>query len=109
MATSALVESEDELAFPTLNISYTSASSIPLALPPYIAKGLGWPKWFGFEGVNGRLAKWLLTILSRSNESHKNVTGWVFMDFYDEPTDSSLPLLMIELNYRQLGVSKSNR
>lgn len=44
-----------------LNITYFSAASFPLAFPPTIAKGFGWPKWgFGVEGVNGRVGKWLL-------------------------------------------------
>ncbi|KIM87478.1 hypothetical protein PILCRDRAFT_63700 [Piloderma croceum F 1598] len=46
----------------TLSITFFSASSIPLALPPMIARGFGWPKWgLGVSGVNERVGRWLLS------------------------------------------------
>ncbi|KAG2020875.1 hypothetical protein CC2G_006167 [Coprinopsis cinerea AmutBmut pab1-1] len=46
---------------PQLSITYLSAATFPLALPPFVAKGIGFPGWkLGFEGVNSRTAKWLL-------------------------------------------------
>jgi len=49
----------------TLSITFFSASSIPLALPPMIARGFGWPKWgLGVVGVNERVGRWLLGIFA---------------------------------------------
>ncbi|KAH6919147.1 PLC-like phosphodiesterase [Coprinopsis sp. MPI-PUGE-AT-0042] len=46
---------------PQLSITYLSAAAFPLAFPPAVAKGLGWPGWgLGFEGVNSRTARWLM-------------------------------------------------
>ena len=46
---------------PILGITYFSAALFPLALPPMIAKGFGWPAWgLGVEGVNSKLGTWLL-------------------------------------------------
>ncbi|RXW19859.1 hypothetical protein EST38_g6010 [Candolleomyces aberdarensis] len=45
----------------TLNIAYLSAATFPLALPPTVAMGMGFPGWkMGFEGVNARVGRWLL-------------------------------------------------
>jgi 1-phosphatidylinositol phosphodiesterase len=45
----------------TLNIAYLSAATFPLALPPTVAMGCGFPGWkMGFEGVNARTGRWLL-------------------------------------------------
>ncbi|KAG6813343.1 hypothetical protein H0H92_011891 [Tricholoma furcatifolium] len=97
---------------PTLSITFLSAANVPLALPPTIAKGFGWPKLgFGIEGVNSRLVRWLLNNLSVENNHSKTVVdekrgdpsqrirGWVLLDFYDEPDCALVPLL-IECNYR---------
>jgi len=110
----AVLVTPDFPAFPVLNISYTSASSIPLALPPTVAKGMGWPPWFGFEGVNSRFGKWLLNTLSQKEglrggggeKATKKITGWVLMDFYDDPAETCIPL-MVELNYRQHSCEKT--
>ncbi|KAF9244226.1 PLC-like phosphodiesterase [Melanogaster broomeanus] len=57
-------------AIPTLSISFLSASSIPFAFPPIIARGFGWPRWgLGFDGVNYRVGKWLLDKLSKDDDS----------------------------------------
>jgi 1-phosphatidylinositol phosphodiesterase len=46
---------------PTLGITFFSAASFPLSLPPVIAKGFGWPAWgLGVEGVNSKLGAWLI-------------------------------------------------
>ncbi|KAF8415897.1 PLC-like phosphodiesterase [Boletus edulis BED1] len=98
---------------PTLSISFTSASSIPLALPPVIARGFGWPKWgLGFEGVNHRVGKWLLSQLSSDNairlqnaevwhmDPDPRIRGWVLMDYYDDPIDAGIVPLLVECNFR---------
>lgn len=49
----------------SLSISFFSAASIPLALPPAIARGFGWPQWgLGVVGVNERVGGRLLTAFS---------------------------------------------
>ena len=81
-----------------LNISFFSAASFPLAFPPTIARGFGWPKWgLGVEGVNGRLGKWLLDRFAQDGERAR-IRGWAFMDYYAEPADV-VPLL-VECNFR---------
>ncbi|TDL27647.1 PLC-like phosphodiesterase [Rickenella mellea] len=123
-ATRILVEAEppNNPPFPVLSISYTSAASFPLAMPPTVAKGFGWPQvGFGVEGVNSRVARWLLDAFSRddtdgqlgkasSGEAEKfsktlstlepKIRGWVFMDFYQEPVESGIIHLLVECNYR---------
>jgi hypothetical protein len=62
-----------------LTISYTSASTFPLAFPNVIAKGFGWPEWgLGVEGVNARFMRWLLECIADG----KRVRGVIPMDFY---------------------------
>jgi 1-phosphatidylinositol phosphodiesterase len=54
---------------PTLSITYFSAASFPFALPPTIARGFGWPALgLGVEGVNIRVARWLLDVLTGTEE-----------------------------------------
>lgn len=54
---------------PTLSITYFSAASFPFALPPTIACGFGWPALgLGVEGVNIRVGRWLLDILTGTEE-----------------------------------------
>lgn len=99
---------------PTLSIAFLSASSFPLALPPTIAKGFGWPKvGLGVEGVNSRFAQLLLGLLGQGgtdtmsnalNEKaaatdEPRIRGWALMDFFAEPEAALVPLL-IECNYR---------
>ncbi|KAI5119572.1 hypothetical protein M0805_006457 [Coniferiporia weirii] len=82
---------------PTLNIAFFSAGSFPLALPPTVAKGFGWPAWkLGVEGMNARLGKWLLDQLSAPGGTPPK--GWVFMDFFKTP--EGLAPLLVECNYR---------
>jgi len=94
-----------------LSITFFSAASFPLALPPTVATGFGWPDiGLGIEGVNKRLAKWLLNLLTegtgdlaadgeKSGLDDPRIRGWVFMDFYSDPDPGVIPLL-VECNYR---------
>jgi 1-phosphatidylinositol phosphodiesterase len=100
---------------PRLAITYLSASSFPFALPQTIARGIGWPKiGFGIEGVNEQVGRWLLSLLDgsppaptgkaerdgiREGDNEPRIRGWVLMDFYSEPEDSVVPLL-VECNFR---------
>ena len=103
LSTEILLLPPGEQPFPILNISFFSASSIPLATPPTVAKGFGWPKWgLGVEGVNGRLGRWLLDRLGRDGggDGDARVRGWALLDFYTEPegADAVVPLL-VECNF----------
>jgi 1-phosphatidylinositol phosphodiesterase len=111
---------------PTLAITYFSAALIPLALPPIIAKGFGWPAWgFGMEGVNSRLGAWLLDklaggptdatdaeqgkalgaekpsspVLSVEAEEPR-IRGWTFLDYYSESKVGNIVPLLVECNFR---------
>jgi 1-phosphatidylinositol phosphodiesterase len=58
---------------PILPISFFSASSFPLALPPLVARGSGWPKLgMGVEGVNSRVCRWLIDLLGSDVESESS-------------------------------------
>lgn len=105
---------------PPLAISFLSAASFPLSLPPIIARGFGWPKLgLGIEGVNSRVGRWLLGILGgdspmdlkagKPTEPEKDnepvevpeprVRGWVLMDYFDEPERGGLVPLLVECNF----------
>ncbi|CAL1703413.1 unnamed protein product [Somion occarium] len=108
LATQILLPSPNNPPVPTLAITFFSAASFPLAFPPTIARGFGWPS-IGFGvGVNARLAKWLIDKLAGGeNDSEKpymnpgpRIRGWAFMDFYTDPQDNSVIPLLIECNYR---------
>ncbi|KAJ4468182.1 PLC-like phosphodiesterase [Lentinula aciculospora] len=82
---------------PTLSIIYTSAASFPFAAPKPIAEGFGWPKWgLGVEGMNPRLGKWILDRI----KSSCRLRGWVLVDFYNQPEDSLVELL-VECNFTE--------
>lgn len=90
---------------PVLSITFLSASSLPLALPPVIARGLGWPKYkLGFEGVNSRVGRWLLERLAGPSQGRRDadvgprIRGWALMDFFEVP--EGLVPLFIECNFR---------
>ena len=92
---------------PILGITYFSAAFFPLALPPVIAKGFGWPAWgLGVEGVNSKLGAWLLDKLAGRPDADKSVLeeprvrGWTFLDFYSEPEIGNLLPLLVECNFR---------
>ncbi|KAI0694163.1 PLC-like phosphodiesterase [Cerioporus squamosus] len=115
LATEVLLPPADYPSTPVLNVSFFSAASFPLAFPPTVARGFGWPKvGLGVEGVNGRLGKWLLDQLSGDSGSRTGqegdgekglngnddvrIRGWAFMDFFSEP-GNVVPLL-VECNFR---------
>lgn len=127
LATSILLPPQAPAPMPILSISFLSAASFPLALPPSVAQGFGWPKWgFGVEGVNSRVGKWLLDVLGGgcdvqrpsmykdeegSGEKDRLVSGgaagheprlrgWVFMDYFNHPENQGLVPLLVECNYR---------
>ncbi|KAJ9105094.1 hypothetical protein QFC20_004380 [Naganishia adeliensis] len=89
-----------------LTLSFASAASIPLAVPPLIANGLGFPRWgMGFRGVNARLRDWLLDrleALEGENEEKEDagglLRGIVPMDFYK---GAGLVELMVAFNVVQ--------
>ena len=112
---------------PILGITYFSAALFPLALPPMIAKGFGWPAWgLGVEGVNSKLGTWLLNkldarvaaeqgeeettlddekqhLLSPSveeGEEEPRLRGWTLLDFYSESEIGNIVALLVECNYR---------
>jgi len=95
-----------------LPLSFSSASSFPFALPSMVARGLP-----GVQGMNSRILQWAANILSAGGSnatqaqqavnaptpSHR-VSGWLMMDYYDDPA-GIIPLL-VEMNYmnRSLGL-----
>ena len=115
---------------PTLAITYFSAAFFPLALPPVIAKGFGWPAWgLGVEGVNNKLGTWLLDkldagVLAKQDEEETflddekqrllssspllpleegeepRLRGWTLLDFYSESEIGNIVALLVECNYR---------
>ncbi|CAK5277381.1 unnamed protein product [Mycena citricolor] len=104
LATAVIEPHPTDETIPALPITYFSAASFPLAAPQTIAQGFGWPKLgFGVEGVNDRLGKWALDQLESGGRTEKKgeprIRGWVFLDYYEEPQNSLVPLL-IEFNHR---------
>ncbi|KAJ7184395.1 PLC-like phosphodiesterase [Mycena filopes] len=107
LATSVLEpQPSDAAGPPVLPISYFSASSFPLAAPQTISQGFGWPSWgLGVEGVNSRVGKWALGQLGNGvkkgekGEGEPYIRGWTFMDYYEEPKNALVPLL-VEFNFR---------
>lgn len=89
----------------TLSITFFSAASFPLATPPAVAQGFGWPRWgLGVEGVNSRVGRWLLDLLSDTElkstiGAEVTLRGWALMDFYSDP-EHALADLLVECNYR---------
>jgi 1-phosphatidylinositol phosphodiesterase len=112
---------------PALALTFLSASAIPLALPPTIARGFGWPALgLGVEGVNARFVRWLLQHLAGAAPGDaasamprdaagagstatlvapvpvppapaRRVRGWVLCDYFADPRGAIVPLLL-ELN-----------
>lgn len=97
---------------PTLNIAFFSAGSFPLATPPVVAKGFGFPAWkLGVEGINERLGKWLLDTLAAATGAGGSAIqpiprGWVFMDFFKKP--EGLAELLVECNFLSGGEPSSS-
>ncbi|KAI0082859.1 PLC-like phosphodiesterase [Panus rudis PR-1116 ss-1] len=101
LSTQILLPPPNNPPMPVLSITFFSAASFPLAFPPTIARGFGWPQaGFGIEGVNARVGKWLLDLLSRGGTDDPQVRGWAFMDFYRDPEDNGVVPLLVECNYR---------
>jgi len=103
LAMSNLLPVPDEPPTPVLRISFFSAASFPFAFPPTIARGFGWPKiGFGVEGVNARLARRLMDMLSgeakNSRFDEPRLRGWALLDFYEDPETALVPLL-VEFNF----------
>lgn len=105
---------------PVLPMSFSSASSIPLALPGMVATGIGVGS-VGYQGVNQRLFQWATnfltaagtnalvepagTVETQDNQAPPNlqrVCGWLMMDFFDEPT--GLVPLLVELNWMNQNI-----
>ncbi|KIP02632.1 hypothetical protein PHLGIDRAFT_32127 [Phlebiopsis gigantea 11061_1 CR5-6] len=102
LATQILLPPPGDPPTPSLAITFFSASSFPLASPPTVARGFGWPKLgFGVEGVNSRAAQWFMKMLAEGTGESKEprIRGWALMDFYDDPEKALVPLL-IECNFR---------
>ena len=100
---------------PTLSITYFSGVLFPLALPPVVAKGFGWPAWgLGVEGVNSKLGAWLLDKLvgppvpdaaeqgaaEKRLSEEPRIRGWTFLDYYSESEVGNIVPLLVECNYR---------
>ncbi|KAI0948706.1 hypothetical protein AcV7_009376 [Taiwanofungus camphoratus] len=116
LATQILLPPPNDPPFPTLAITFFSASSFPLAFPPTVALGFGWPKLgFGVEGVNGRVGTWLIDMLSSgsagklqssSERAGKDkardirLRGWALLDFFEHPENNAVVPLLVECNFR---------
>jgi 1-phosphatidylinositol phosphodiesterase len=97
LAKAPLLPPPASITQPVLSITYCSGASFPFATPPVIATGFGWPSiGLGTEGVNSRIARFLLTALKENT----TLRGWTLMDFYDKPVGSGIVPLLIEYNFR---------
>lgn len=100
----------------------------PLALPPVVAKGFGWPKMgLGVEGVNSKLGAWLIDqlgdrsdlnkssaapktfntkksekeeIAAAAGQSEPRIRGFALLDYYSEPEGGDIVPLLVECNFR---------
>ncbi|KAI0042108.1 PLC-like phosphodiesterase [Auriscalpium vulgare] len=121
MSTNLLIPPETASASnPVLSITYFSASSFPFATPTVVSTGFGWPSFgFGVEGVNSRVARFLLAALSSTAipaqavsdagesdaararyDEGPELRGWTLMDFFEEPVGSGVVPLLVECNFR---------
>jgi len=97
LSTHLLLPPPASITQPVLSITYFSAFSIPFATPTVVSTGFGWPLFgFGFEGVNSRVAHFLLEAL----KGKMTLRAWTLMDFYDLPVGTGLVPLLIEHNFR---------
>jgi hypothetical protein len=93
--TDHLLSGSHRPSYSNLTLSFSSAGSIPFALPSFVAKGFGWPNWgLGYRGVNELLRDWLLDRLeaqARGRDSNarpsstgggERIRGIVPMDYY---------------------------
>ncbi|GJE87940.1 PLC-like phosphodiesterase [Phanerochaete sordida] len=103
LATEILLPPPIDPPLPSLAITFFSASGFPLAFPPTIARGFGWPKvGLGVEGVNARVVRWLASMLGAADASGRvkdpRIRGWTLADFYADPEPALVPLL-VECNF----------
>lgn len=104
LAKAPLLPPSASITQPVLSITYCSAATFPLATPPVVATGFGWPSiGLGTEGVNSRIARFLLTALKENTP----LRAWVFMDFYDKPVGGAIFPLLIEYNFRGSAIVSS--
>ncbi|KAH9063751.1 PLC-like phosphodiesterase [Lactarius deliciosus] len=97
LSTCLLLPPPASITQPVLSITYFSASSFPFATPAVISTGFGWPRFgLGFEGVNSRVAQFLLVTLKKK----MTLCAWTFMDFYEMPVGTGVVPLLIEHNFR---------
>ena len=97
LAKAPLLPPPASITQPVLSITFCSAASFPFAAPSVIATGFGWPSiGLGTEGVNSRIARFLLTGLKENT----TLRAWTLMDFYDKPVGSGIFPLLIEYNFR---------
>ncbi|KAH8991119.1 PLC-like phosphodiesterase [Lactarius hatsudake] len=97
LSTRLLLPPPASITQPVLSITYFSASSFPFATPAVISTGFGWPRFgLGFEGVNSRVAQFLLVGLKKKT----TLCAWTFMDFYEMPVGTGVVPLLIEHNFR---------
>ena len=93
-------------------LAFCSAAAFPLACPVTVARGFGFGTgWFGVEGVNGRMGRWLAEGLAAKKREAKEVKrekdgeegrkkaemGWVLFDFYR--SDKGLVELVLAYNF----------
>ena len=110
LTTQLLLPAVNNPPIPTLSIAFFSAVSFPLAFPPTVARGFGWPSvGLGVEGVNARVGTWLLKLLSsdgtqsaseKTSITEPRIRGWAFFDFFQDPEDNSVVPLLVECNYQ---------
>lgn len=82
---------------PVLSITYCSGASFPFAAPPVVATGFGFPSLgLGTEGVNSRIARFLITSLKENTA----LRAWTLLDFYSNSVGSCIVPLLIEYNFR---------
>lgn len=63
-----------------ITLAFSSAAKFPLATPQWVAKGIGAPSFgLGMEGVNARLAHWLI----RQAAEGRRPRAIVMADFYE--------------------------
>jgi 1-phosphatidylinositol phosphodiesterase len=97
LATEFLLPPTATVTQPVLSVTYLSASSFPLATPPVISTGFGWPQVsMGVEGVNSRVARFLITSL----KANTMLRAWTLVDFYDQPVGTDLVPLLVECNFK---------
>ena len=131
LATSNLLPSPPSISSsqPPLNISFFSAASFPLAFPPTVALGFGWPRaGLGVEGVNVRVGRWLVGILADTNNNNGDVhddgtlarekgtnegtrtrvRGWALMDFFTDPKDVDAGAGIVPLDRKSTRLNSSH-